>query len=661
MKSAENHQHAPIGMPFRLIGILFLVCIAIGVPLSVWSYDSWYAGKIVPGVSLGHYAVGGKSKAYSEDIIREYIENIRSSGALFQYGKKIAKIYPTPIALSADIPTETDALLFDIDVQKTGETLFAIGRTGSFFQQHIDRAMTALYKKQVVPSITINEKQLIEALKNEFSFFHSPAHNAAFALTGDGTLEIMPSSPGIEFDYTEAVKELRQELSDLARPVVSLSQRITQPDISVSDLEKIKNVAETILPRAPLKLQIETKQPPAVDTKKNEWSLSQSIIVTWLVPKRLSDGTIAIELDDDKIREYLKTTIAPDVLIPTKHPRFEIQDGRVTAFELAQKGQMVDADQTIHALRQALLYGVDQPIFVVIKEIPSPYTDTPESQVAITDMLVHSETSFAGSPSNRRKNIARGASLINGLLIAPGDEFSLVKTLGAIDDTNGFLPELVIKGTETKPEFGGGLCQVSTTLFRAVAKAGLQVLERRNHSYRVSYYEPPVGFDATIYSPAPDFKFKNDTKNYILIQSKINKSSMVVELWGTKDGRRVEIDEPTVYNIKKPGETKIIETTELPPGKKKCTERAHNGADAFFERRIFYADGTTKKETYKSHYVVWPAVCLIGVKPDELKNSPTIPNPTDSSPTPLDQAPSLQSTTNNTELPSVKTPEIPSP
>lgn len=310
-----------------------------------------------------------------------------------------------------------------------------------------------------------------------------------------------------------------------------------------------------------------------------------------------------------------------------RHPRFEIQNGRVVAFDVPRNGRELNVEETTNRIVGALEQHM-QEATLAVKEVQSPYRDNPDNAM-IRELVARAETDFSGSPTNRRKNIARGASLINGILIAPGEEFSTIKALGKIDDTNGFLPELVIKGTKTTPEFGGGLCQVSTTLFRAVSFAGLEVLERKNHSYRVSYYEPPVGFDATIYDPAPDFKFRNDTPSYLLLQAHAEKSKMIVELWGTKDGRKAEIDKPTVFNIKKPGETKIVETDELPPGEKKCIERAHNGADAVFDRRITYADGTTKKETYKSHYVIWPAVCLVGKEKESAPEE--TPTPRDDS------------------------------
>ena len=189
----------------------------------------------------------------------------------------------------------------------------------------------------------------------------------------------------------------------------------------------------------------------------------------------------------------------------------------------------------------------------------------------------------------------------------------MLKNLGQIDGRHGWFSELVIKGNKTLPEYGGGLCQIGTTMFRTAVNTGLPITERRSHSYRVSYYEP-AGTDATIYDPSPDLKFLNDTEHYIYINAYIKGTHVYFEFWGTNDDRQVEVGKPHIYHITYPPATKLIETTTLAPGKKKCTESAHAGADADFSTTVKYASGTERSETFHSHYRAWQAVCLIGVE-----------------------------------------------
>ena len=212
----------------------------------------------------------------------------------------------------------------------------------------------------------------------------------------------------------------------------------------------------------------------------------------------------------------------------------------------------------------------------------------------------------------------------------------MLKTLGTIDETTGYLEELVIKGNETKPEFGGGLCQIGSTAFRGAMASGLPITMRQNHSYRVPYYERDgdgafigPGKDATIYDPAPDFRFLNDTGHDILILTDITGTKLTFTFWGTRDGRTASQTDARVFNVVQPPEKKIVETTDIPPGTEKCTEKAHVGSDAVFTYAVTAADGTVKSVDFKSHYRPWQEVCLKGVDPAQLpiaSTGPTIPS-----------------------------------
>ena len=140
-------------------------------------------------------------------------------------------------------------------------------------------------------------------------------------------------------------------------------------------------------------------------------------------------------------------------------------------------------------------------------------------------------------------------------MIKPGAEFSFITTLGPVDETTGYLPELVIKPNATVPEYGGGMCQVSTTAFRAALNAGLKITERTNHAYPVSYYNPQ-GLDATVYIPKPDLRFINNTPGYILIQTKIVGTQLFFDFYGTNDGRSVTLQGPTVLEHNPDGSMK---------------------------------------------------------------------------------------------------------
>jgi vancomycin resistance protein YoaR len=179
-------------------------------------------------------------------------------------------------------------------------------------------------------------------------------------------------------------------------------------------------------------------------------------------------------------------------------------------------------------------------------------------------LLAHGVSTFGGSPNNRRHNIAVGLEKFKGLIVPPGAAFSFDDNLGPVTAEAGFLPELVIKGSEgTIPELGGGLCQVSTTTFRAAMAAGLPITARRNHAYAVQYYAPQ-GTDATIYPGSADLKFVNDTPGAILIWSYLqDRNTLVFDFWGTKDDRQVTLHKPVQFDRKTDGSLKATWTRDV--------------------------------------------------------------------------------------------------
>jgi vancomycin resistance protein YoaR len=166
-------------------------------------------------------------------------------------------------------------------------------------------------------------------------------------------------------------------------------------------------------------------------------------------------------------------------------------------------------------------------------------------------------SNFRGSPKNRIHNIHNATSKFEGIIIAPNETFSFVKNLGDVDENTGYKEELVIKDNKTFPEFGGGICQVSTTLFRAAVNTGLEITERRNHAYTVQYYSPQ-GTDATIYIPKPDLQFKNNTPGYILLQPRFDGTILMFEIYGTSDGRQVKTEGPELLKKYPNGDSKYV-------------------------------------------------------------------------------------------------------
>lgn len=286
----------------------------------------------------------------------------------------------------------------------------------------------------------------------------------------------------------------------------------------------------------------------------------------------------SLRLNFEKLSDSIKA-LAPAINQAPIDAKLEFSEKevRIKEFSLPQNGRQLNVEKSVSQTAKSLAEG-KLSVFLVIDEIQPQITSASLERLGITTLLGRGESDFKGSSSSRIHNIKTGSAKFYGLLLKPGEEFSFNSALGEVDGKNGYLPELVVKSGKLRPEFGGGICQVSTTLFRAVMAAGLPILERRGHSLPVKYYNPQ-GFDATIYPGVIDLKFKNDTPNNILIQNKIEETKLSFEIYGSENDRKVEIDGPNILEQKPDGSMKTVLT-----------------------RKITLPDGSVKEDIFRSTY-----------------------------------------------------------
>lgn len=269
-------------------------------------------------------------------------------------------------------------------------------------------------------------------------------------------------------------------------------------------------------------------------------------------------------VDENAIKQFVGE-IAKQIDREPENAKMKMEDGKASVFSLGVKGIKLDQEKSLEIL---LSFLKDNERFDG-RTLELPCTESsPEISInsidnmGITTLVGEGRSNFRGSPKNRIFNIRVASERFNGILIKPGEDFSFVKVLGEVDGEHGYLPELVIKKDKTEPEFGGGICQVSTTAFRAAINSGLKITARRNHAYPVSYYNPQ-GMDATVYVPRPDLRFTNDTPGYILIQTKIEGTELVFDFYGTSDGRKVNVIGPKITERKPDGGIKASFTQQV--------------------------------------------------------------------------------------------------
>lgn len=286
----------------------------------------------------------------------------------------------------------------------------------------------------------------------------------------------------------------------------------------------------------------------------------------------------SLRINFDKLENML-LDLAPAINQPPTNAKLEFADeqNRLKEFSLPQDGQKLNIEKSAAQIAKAVAEEKTEAGLAIDKIRPDITLRTIE-RLGINTLLARGESDFKGSSASRIHNIKVGSAKFHGLLLKPDEEFSFNSILGEIEGRTGYQHELVIKGGKLIPEYGGGLCQVSTTMFRAAILAGLPILERRPHSIQVRYYNPQ-GFDATIYPGITDLRFVNDTGNNILVQSRVEGTKLFFELYGSSDGRKVEVIGPEIVEQKANGSLKTVLT-----------------------RKITFADGKEKEDLFKSDY-----------------------------------------------------------
>ncbi len=596
-----------------VISSLGILVIFLLLALTLKSYLSWrnnYRNNIYPGIKFGSLDLGGQTESGAQELINKRVDEIITGGLIFQFGNKKTNINLTVASFDAGL--SYPALAFNVD--GTLNQALAYSQPKNFLNYLIFK-IKAENKKTITPVYLLDEQKIKNLLADAFTELNIPAVNASFFIDEKtGELRTGQERLGKEINYDLVISEIKNNLDNLNNSPIAIKTRTKYPEVKAVDLSSLTEEAKKIVNLSDLELSFTGTEANATTAV---WLIKPEKLLTWVSIKKESKNLI-LTLDQEKITQYLTKNISPKTDLEAIRPRFEIKNGKVVNWQVGANGRQVDIEASTKKIIDEFLNG-QRKISLIVKEVSDETagqaTDA-QKNLNIKEIVGTGHSNFSGSPANRRKNIQVGANAAHGILLAPGEEFSLVKVLGDVSEKTGYFPELVIKGNKTIPEYGGGLCQIGTTLFRAALASGLPITARRNHSYRVSYYEP-AGMDAAVYIPNPDVRFINDTANYILIQARIIKNDIYFDFWGTKDGRISSTTKPTVYNIVKPEPTKYIETLDLPAGEKKCTEKAHNGADAYFDYKVIYPEGSTttpiQERRFSSHYVPWQEVCLIGV------------------------------------------------
>jgi vancomycin resistance protein YoaR len=602
----------------RLFLYLALFCglAFLAVAAAVAGYEFRHARHIYPGISLvvpttqGPLTIelGGLTRAEAPDRLERILTPYPGPHTILRHGDR------TWAFSASDLGVELDAAA-------TVEAAFAQGRSGELWADLLRQF--ELYRRggTITPVLRYDEGQEAYILGRIAREVNRAPREGVLRLEG---LKVVAArgEAGLQMDIAASRAALHEHLVRGGDAEVELVVRAVHPV-----LEEVDEAAAQVqrLLQGPISLTFKDGQ------EEVQITITPERLAQWIILRQeaRTDGRarLVAEVDEDKVRAYVATELAAQL---TREPRdgtfsFDPETKVLTPVTISRNGWRLNVAETAQRIVAAAL-GDQRQVTPVVDIIRPEIATEDADKMGIKELVAQGTTSFAGSSKERVQNIVAATSKFQNIIIPPGGIFSFNKYLGEVTKENGFAEGLVIWGDRTAVGIGGGICQVSTTAFRAAFWGGFPIIERWAHGYVVSWYGEP-GLDATIYTPDVDFKFRNDTSAYLLIQAEADTKTgkLTFNFYGTKPDRTVEIVERKVENVQPPPPPIYQEDPSLKPGEKKQVDWAKEGKDVTIKRVVKQGDKVLYQDVFVSKYKPWAAVYLVG--PQTPIPTPT-PTPT---------------------------------
>lgn len=355
--------------------------------------------------------------------------------------------------------------------------------------------------------------------------------------------------------------------------------------------------------------------------RRGGWFKSTTEMARAIFGKNNINIPLLLTYDTHIVQDYVRD-LAKKHDVEAQNALFSFENGRVSAFTIEKNGSRINQERLMLQVEKEIQTLKTHPraLSILVKEevLKPTVTLAQSNNLGIEELIGVGVSDYTHSSAERVHNVIHAAGKFNGVLVKPGEELSFVDIIGDISQATGYKTAYVIQNGRTVLGDGGGVCQVSTTLFRAALNTGLPITERHAHAYRVSYYEndSKPGLDATIYTPSVDLRIKNDTPAHILVQTVVNEATnqLYFYMYGKKDGRQATVGDITVYDVAPPPEPLYQDDPDLPLGVTKQVDFAAWGGKSRYDYSVTYANGDVKKETFYSSYRPWQAVFLVGKK-----------------------------------------------
>lgn len=562
-------------------GVVGVTAVGAMVALPAIASGTFYTGSQVQGIDLS-----GLDRAEGEDVLRAAFTPLEDLAVTYTFEGQEWKSSLTDLGFIVDYETMV------AEAWDSGRGDNVIER----YQILLDQGGT-----HNVPLRLLQDDQKLDAfLGNIGDQIAIPARNARLVRNGTA-IEILDHAIGRAIDLAAVRQATITAVNTGRSSTVELRTRDVPPDVNADDLAGAKDDAILLVGE------------PVVFTHNGDF---YDIDTEELTGALLINGAGEAALDLDNLNQRM-TDIANAVLVPAQNVVLGWDDG-VHVIEDDKDGVGVDME----AFQQLLLETARKTERTV--ELPTNVLKADARTDNVKDLgieahLAVGSSSFEGSSETRYLNILAAADNVSYKMVGPGEKFSFNDQMGPISLDNGFVEGSIIQGDWTASDLGGGVCQVSTTVFRAALYAGFKFDEWYAHGWRLPFYEAdgsPPGMDAAIYQPntiyefEKDLTFENPLDSWLMLMMVVDGDTVSAHLYGKPNGWEVEVFEPRVSEPKDPGEPVEKENPDLKPGERKRVQISRPGYTVYLRRKVTDAEGNVISDgdfvsDYRSQPEAW--------------------------------------------------------
>ncbi len=607
-RRTQSYSSPKINIASQIATALFGGIALFIIILIIWTlgYQLVYAGRIFPGISVAGINLSGMTPAEASIKLNEELIFPYQGKILLRDGDKIWTASPAELGMVFDAPA-------------SASSAYQVGRSGGLFGAFNDQLDSRKQGKSADIVIIFDQQVAYAYLQTiAFGLNQSPVE-ASLDIQGTEVIS-QPGTVGRYLNVDATLLALSAQLQSFRDGEVLMVVDEVHPDLV--DVSSQADTARQIL-ASPLTLHLSG----ASELDPGPWTYDVPIVAEMLIVQEVQTeaGThIEVMLAPNALGEIL-VKIAAEIDRLPENARFVFDDEsrQLVVLTPSTTGRTVDISSSIIFINESILQGIHDIELKVNTTDPAIKDTMTAEELGITE-LVNAETSyFYGSSAERIQNIQAGSAPFHGVLVAPGETFSMGSVLGDISLDNGFAEALIIFGGRTIKGVGGGICQVSTTLFRNAFFSGFPVEERHSHAYRVYYYEQDagggrdsdlVGLDATVYFPLVDFKFTNDTPYWLLMETYLDVAgrNLTWKFYSTSDGRSTDWTTTGTKGVVSPPKPVFEENDELAKNEIKQVDWSAEGADVSVTRTVYKNGSIYFEDVFNTHYEPWQAVCQYG-------------------------------------------------